>query len=119
MSHTGSGCQPTRTGARAWKLAGDRVNLEFSGELWFWKGPAPWHFITVPEPECDELDETSALVSYGWGMIPVTARIGGTKWTTSLFPKDGRYIVPVKTQVRSAERLEVGDMVTVRLAVNV
>jgi hypothetical protein len=24
------------------------MNLEFS-EMWFWKGPARWHFITVPE----------------------------------------------------------------------
>jgi hypothetical protein len=29
-------------------------------------------------------------------MIPVTAQIGGTDWKTSLFLKDGRYIVPVK-----------------------
>lgn len=36
-----------------------------------------------------------------------------------LFPKDGRYIVPVKTSVRKAERLEVGNLVTVHLAVDV
>ncbi|MGJ6966253.1 DUF1905 domain-containing protein [Streptosporangium sp. G11] len=95
------------------------MNLEFGGEMWFWKGPAPWHFITVPEEECGELEATSRLVTYGWGMIPVTATIGGTGWKTSLFPKDGRYIVPVKAWVRKAEGLEVGDMVTVRLAVDV
>jgi hypothetical protein len=95
------------------------MNLEFNGEVWFWKGPAPWHFITVPEVECAELAATSGLVSYGWGMIPVRAQIGGTGWKTSLFPKDGRYIVPVKAWVRKVEGLEVGDMVTVRLAVNV
>ncbi len=93
------------------------MNLEFSGEMWFWKGPSPWHFITVPEDECDQLEAVSALVTYGWGMIPVTAQVGGTQWKTSLFPKDGRYIVPVKAPVRQAERLEVGDMVPVRLAV--
>jgi hypothetical protein len=95
------------------------MNLEFSSEMWFWRGPAPWHFVTVPEAECDELAAASALVTYGWGMIPVAARIGGTGWTTSLFPKDGRYIVPVKARVRKAERLDVGDLVTVRLAVDV
>jgi hypothetical protein len=52
-------------------------------------------------------------------MIPVTARIGQTRWTTSLFPKDGRYIVPVKARVRSAEVLVVGDVVTVGLTVEV
>lgn len=95
------------------------MNLEFNGEIWFWKGPAPWYFITVPDEECHALEAASAVVSYGWGMIPVTARIGATDWTTSLFPKDGRYIVPVKAVVRKAEALEEGDTVTVRLAVDV
>jgi hypothetical protein len=94
------------------------MNLEFSGEMWFWKGPAPWHFVTVPDEECGELAAASALVTYGWGMIPVTARIGETGWKTSLFPKDGRYIVPVKARVRQAEGLEVGDTVAVRLALD-
>jgi hypothetical protein len=95
------------------------MDLEFSSEIWFWKGPAPWYFITVPEEECSELHTASVAVSYGWGMIPVTARIGGTRWKTSLFPKDGRYIVPVKAVVRRGEGIEVGDRVTVRLAVDI
>ncbi|MET9022153.1 DUF1905 domain-containing protein [Actinopolymorpha sp. NPDC004070] len=93
------------------------MHLEFSGELWFWRGPAPWHFVTVPEEECGELAATSSYVTYGWGMIPVTARIGATEWTTSLWPKDGRYIVPVKAWVRRAEGLELGDVVTIGLDV--
>lgn len=94
------------------------MEVKFSGEIWFWRGPAPWHFITVPDPESAELEATSAIVSYGWGMIPVTAQIGGTRWQTSLFPKDGRYIVPVKAWVREAEELDIGDTVTVRLNVD-
>lgn len=97
----------------------DGVDLQFTGEMWFWRGPAPWHFITVPERECGELEAASTFVSYGWGMIPVAARIGGTGWTTSLFPKDGRYLVPVKARVRAAEAVELGDVVTVHLAVAV
>jgi hypothetical protein len=58
------------------------------------------------------------VVSYGWGMIPVTAQIRETVWKTSLFPKNRRYIVPVKTWVRKTEGLVVGDMVTIRLAVD-
>lgn len=56
---------------------------------------------------------------YDWGMIPVEARIGSTRWTTSLFPKDGGYVVPLKDLVRNAERIAVGDTVRVRLAVDV
>ncbi|MDQ6875876.1 MAG: DUF1905 domain-containing protein [Actinomycetota bacterium] len=92
--------------------------VEFSGELWFWKGPAPWHFVTVPDEESGALEAMSPQVSYGWGMIPVTAEVGRTTWTTSLFPKDGRYVVPVKARVRKAERIEEGATVTVRLIVD-
>jgi hypothetical protein len=95
------------------------VHLEFTGEIWFWKGPSPWHFVSVPAEECDELEATSSFVSYGWGMIPVTVRIGETSWTTSLWPKEGGYVVPLKTAVRRAEELDVGDVVTVRLTVDV
>jgi hypothetical protein len=92
--------------------------IEFSGELWFWRGPAPWHFVTVPEPGCRDIAEAASLVSYGWGMIPAGVTIGATSWTTSLWPKDGAYIVPIKTWVREAESLDVGDMVAVSLTVD-
>jgi hypothetical protein len=95
------------------------VDLEFSGEVWFWRGPSPYHFVTVPGDESAELQAASALVTYGWGMIPVEVRIGSTRWKTSLFPKDGGYVVPLKDTVRTAERVDVGDTVTVRLVVDV
>ncbi len=95
------------------------MELEFSGEIWFWKGPSPWHFITVPDEQCAHLQRTSPAVSYGWGMIPVRAQVGQTSWTTSLFPKDGHYIVPLKTRVRNAESLAVGDTISVRLTVDI
>jgi hypothetical protein len=95
------------------------VDLEFSGEVWHWRGPAPFHFVTVPEDESAALQAAASLVTYGWGMIPVAARIGSTRWTTSLFPKDGGYAVPLKDLVRKAERIDVGDEVTVLLVVDV
>ena len=93
------------------------MKLEFNGKLWYWKGPAPWYFVTVPAQQCHELQAIVPFVTYGWGMIPLHVQIGQTKWQTSLFPKDGRYIVPVKASVRKAEQLEEGDTVTVRLEV--
>jgi Domain of unknown function (DUF1905) len=94
------------------------MDFEFTGPLWFWKGPAPFHFVTVPDGPCDEISAVARSVTYGWGMIPATVRIGGTEWTTALWPKDGRYVVPLKTWVRDAERLEVGDEVTIGLTVD-
>jgi hypothetical protein len=95
------------------------MRLNFSGVIWFWKGPSPFHFVTVPQEESAELHAVSALVTYGWGVIPVTAKIGKTSWETSLFPKDGGYLVPVKASVRKAERLELGDTVKVVLSLDV
>lgn len=93
------------------------MQLEFNGEIWLWKGPAPWYFVTVPPPQCRDLKAVSGVVTYGWGMIPVTVRIGATRWKTSLWPKDESYIVPIKASVRKAEGIEEGDTVTVRLEV--
>jgi hypothetical protein len=93
------------------------MNLEFTGKIWFWRGPAPWFFVTVPEEQSNNLKAISTIVSYGWGVIPVHVRIGKTGFQTSLFPKDDRYLVPIKTTVRQAENLQEGDTVTVRLEV--
>ena len=93
------------------------MNTEFSGKIWFWKGPAPWFFVTVPDEQSRDLKAISGFVTYGWGVIPVHVRIGKTEWQTSLFPKAGRYLVPIKASVRTAEHLEKGDKVTVRLEV--
>ena len=93
------------------------MQLELSGEIWYWRGPAPWYFITVPDDVCRQLQSLSGLVSYGWGMIPVTVTLGSSTWKTSLFPKDGRYVLPVKAQVRRSERLDEGQTRTVQLTV--
>ena len=93
------------------------MSIEFNGKIIFWKGPAPWFFVTVPAKQSRELKAISGLVTYGWGVIPVHVRIGKTEFQTSLFPKDGLYLVPIKASVRKTENLEKGDNVTVRLEV--
>jgi hypothetical protein len=95
------------------------MNIEFSGKIFFWRGPAPYYFVTVPAQHSRDIKAISKLVTYGWGVIPVQVRIGQTEWTTSLFPKDGRYLVPIKARVQKAENLEQGQTVTIRLEVNV
>ena len=89
--------------------------IAFTAVVWEWRGPAPYYFVTVPEDESLDLHELASEISYGWGMIPVRVRIGDTEWETSLWPKDGAYVVPLKHAIRRAERLEQGGPVTVRL----
>jgi hypothetical protein len=93
------------------------VNFEFSGEIWCWRGPSPFHFVTVPDDQCQDIKAISGFVTYGWGMIPAKVQIGSTEWNTALWPKNGRYIVPIKDAVRNAEKLDLGDHVIVQLEV--
>jgi hypothetical protein len=93
------------------------VEFEFDNELIEWRGPAPHYFVRVPAERCDELREISHDVTYGWGMVPVVVRIGGSQWETSLWPKDGGYLVPVRAWVRQVESLAQGDTVSVGLDV--
>lgn len=91
--------------------------IEFSGKIFYWRGPSPFYFVTVPEEQSHDLKAISGFVTYGWGVIPVNVRVGKTEWQTSLFPKDGRYLVPLRDSVRKAEDLDLDDEVSVRLEV--
>lgn len=93
------------------------VGLEFSGEIWEWRGPAPFYFVTVPEVQSQAIKSAERFLTYGWGMIPVKVRIGQTTWKTALWPKDGLYVLPLKDAVRRAEGLEAGQTVQVWLEV--
>lgn len=95
------------------------MDLAFTAPVWFWRGPAPFHFVTVPEDLAGMLAAAAQIVTYGWGMVPVTVEVGATTWTTSLWPKDGGYIVPLKTAVRRAEHIELGEPIVVRVRVAV
>ena len=95
----------------------ETMDIEFTGELYRWRGPAPYHFMRVPEEACVGIRAVAPFVSYGWGVIPVRVRIGERAFETSLFPKDGGYVVPIKDAVRKAEELVLGDSVMVELAI--
>lgn len=93
------------------------MEFEFSSHLIEWRGPAPFVFAPVPEELCREIKALASRVSYGWGVIPVTLTLGDTTVTTSLFPRQGIYLVPIKVSVQQAERVAVGDLVRVHLLI--
>jgi len=95
----------------------DALEFAFDGELWYWRGPAPYHFITVPPDAARAIGRVATEVTYGWGMIPASVRIGASAWETALFAKDGGYVIPIKDAYRKAERIALGDVVAVRLAI--
>lgn len=95
------------------------ASFEFSGVIWYWRGPSPYYFLRVPEAQSNEIKAIARLVSYGWGMIPVQAQIGSTLFTTSMFLKNGLYLLPIKESVRKAEGVEEGEQVTARIEVKI
>ena len=95
------------------------MDLEFTETVFEWRGPAPYHFVWVSPEDAAVIAEVAAAVTYGWGMVPVEVTIGTTTWTTSLWPKEGRYVVPLKDRVRRAERIGLADVVSVRLRIAV
>lgn len=95
------------------------MKLTFDSVVFEWRGPAPFYFAAIPEAECQDIREVSKIVSYGWGVIPCSVTIGKTTITTSLFPKQGSYLVPLKDALRKPEGLKVGDAVKVTLNVAV
>ncbi len=100
-------------------LAPDPGSMEFVGELIEWRGPSPYHYIRLPPDIAADLRELAPLLTYGWGVIPVTVRIGESEFTTSLFPKDGGYLLPIKDAIRKAEGLVLGDDVAVEMSIQV
>ncbi|WLQ45038.1 DUF1905 domain-containing protein [Streptomyces laculatispora] len=93
------------------------MNVVFTGLVIEWRGPSPFYFVAVPEEQAADIREVAALATYGWGVIPIEAHMGEIAFTTSLFPKDGGYLLPLKSAVRKPQGLSAGDDVTVRVTV--
>ncbi|QKW10382.1 DUF1905 domain-containing protein [Streptomyces sp. NA04227] len=93
------------------------MDIVFAGQVIEWRGPSPYYFVPVPEEQSADIQEVASMATYGWGVVPVEARIGEVSFATSLFPKDGGYLLPLKNAVRKPQRLSTGDEVTVELTV--
>lgn len=92
------------------------MTFVFRAAIIVWRGPAPFLFVPVPADVSALLASTPSL-SYGWGCIPSKATVGQTTWTTSLMPRQGIYLVPVKVVVQKAEGLKAEDEVEITLEV--
>ena len=91
------------------------LDFELQGPVVEWRGPAPFYFLALPVEDSEDLKLAAKGMEY-WGQVPVVVRIGETDFTTALFPKDGRYLLPLKDAVRRAEGIDVDDVLTVGLS---
>ena len=92
------------------------MDVEFEGPVVEWRGPAPFYFVDIPAEESEDIKFAAKGVEY-WGQVPVVARIDDTRFTTALFPRDGRYLLPLKDAVRRSAEIEVDQVLTVSLRV--
>lgn len=89
----------------------------FAAELWPHAGQGSWTFVTVPAGVSADIKELPRPRRPGFGSLRVKVRLGGTSWSTSIFPEaaSGCYVLPVKKAVRAAEQVDHGDVVEVEL----
>ena len=95
------------------------ASIAFEAEIIHWRGPAPYLFVPVPEEYVGEIRWAAREASYGWGVVPVQAQLDGIEFTTSLFPRDGTYLLPVKIALQKAANVGLGDKVRVRMSIHV
>jgi hypothetical protein len=95
------------------------VEVDFAAELWIWDARRldSWTFVSLPAEASEEIRELAGGQARGFGSVRVRVTVGGSVWTTSIFPdsKRGAYVLPVKRAVRKAESLDEGDTVQVRV----
>jgi hypothetical protein len=93
------------------------VVVVFDAELWIWdaRRADSWTFVSLPAEASEEIGDLAAGPRRGFGSVRVRATVGGSTWTTSIFPDSarGRYVLPIKRAVREAEALDAGDTATV------
>ena len=77
------------------------MNLEFNGKIIFWRGPAPWYFVAVPQEQSLDIQAISSFVTYGRGVIPVQVIIGETPLEDLPVPQRRR--LPRACQIRRAQ----------------
>jgi hypothetical protein len=95
------------------------VIVTFDAELWMWdaRRSETWTFVSLPVAISEEIRELTDGPRRGFGSVRVRATIGGSTWTTSIFPDTTRnsYSLPIKRSIRKAESLDTGDTTTVKV----
>ena len=92
------------------------IRFALEARIITWRGPSPYFFAPVPEALTADLRLAARAVSYGWGVIPVEAQLGAIAFTTSLFPREGGYLLPLKDAVRRGAGVTAGDTVAIEMS---
>lgn len=78
--------------------------------VWRWPGDMGWHFVSLDKEMSQDIRGI-----YKKGFVKIEAKIGKTKWNTSLFPhnENNIYIMSIKKSVRKKEGILEKDIVEI------
>ena len=89
----------------------------FKAKLWKYHGPNGWYFLNVPKGMSSRIRKSHLSSEEGWGRLKAFCKIGKTKWRTSIWfdTKIGSYLLPLKSEIRVKEKIEIGRTTTCSL----
>ena len=78
--------------------------VDFEGTVYRWdaRTDSAWFFTDLPSDLSEAIHEMQdPSLSRGFGAVRVRVTVGGSAWTTSIFPSaGGSYTLPLKKSVR-------------------
>ncbi|QEO10036.1 DUF1905 domain-containing protein [Protaetiibacter larvae] len=90
------------------------MRYRFTSEVRRWEARRDdWFFVDLPLDASAEIHEwADARPRAGFGAVKVVARVGGTSWSTSIFPgASGVYSLALAARIRRAESIEPGELI--------
>lgn len=93
------------------------ARIDFCAPVTEWRGPAPFYFLALPEDRLGEVHFAARQASYGWGCVPVEAAIAQVEFTTSLIPRNGSFLLPLKVAVRKAAAIDLAGEISATIRI--
>lgn len=90
---------------------------QIKSQLFKWQGEAAWFFIRIGEKISENIKDNFGMFAKGWGSLPVNVTLGKSNWKTSIFPDKKTYLLPIKAQIRKAEKINDGDLVNLEIEI--
>jgi hypothetical protein len=92
--------------------------FKIKSKLFKWSGEAAWYFIKIDEKTTEDIKNNFGMMARGWGSLPVNVKLGSSEWKTSIFPdRKTNYLLPIKSKVRKAEKINDGDLVSLTMEI--
>ena len=87
----------------------------FSAKVWY----SEWYFVSLPQDVAGEIREKFQFLEEGWGRLKAVANIGASEWKTAIWfdTKRQTYLLPLKKEIRTKEKIGIDCDVTVTLRI--